>query len=191
MILSLYLYDLFKIFSVYSILSIILFFCSLPIILHLQTLPWKNVKFFTSPVLGFSVLSSYLYITLSFWNLPTAMVVLFLLLIFHNLYYYQKFANFSFSQQHVIVIIVLFFLYLFLLSIYYFNNTLAIVVPNQDEEYFVEFVDSIWATPQGWRFNLAGSHLETGWDSNYWSHFAGPLHGSTPSRLYSWSGTTY
>lgn len=91
------------------------------------------------------------------------MVVLFLLLMFHNLYYYQKFANFSFSQQHVIVVIVLFFLYLFLLSIFYFNNTLAIVVPNQDEEYFVEFVDSIWATPQGWRFNLAGSHLETGW----------------------------
>lgn len=54
-------------------------------------------------------------------------------------------------------------LYVLLLSVFLINNTLAIVVPNQDEEYFVEFVDSIWATPQGWRFNLAGSHLETGW----------------------------
>src|SRR5438132_1689522 len=40
---------------------------------------------------------------------------------------------------------------------------LAPLVPNQDDEYFVDSVDYMWHTPHGLRLNLGGGRIETGW----------------------------
>ncbi|CAA9262811.1 MAG: Serine phosphatase RsbU, regulator of sigma subunit [uncultured Chloroflexi bacterium] len=43
------------------------------------------------------------------------------------------------------------------------QGSLALLIPNQDDEFFVEVVDGFWAHTAGWRTGAGSFRIETGW----------------------------
>ena len=141
----------------------------MPMALWLQARKWSEYSILSAPLLGWSILTSWCYFSLSFMTFGPALLLLsatlaMILVIWRVSVSTLRGEAGARATRHILYSLVfIFFGCVIYLLPYFSQQTLSIVVPNQDEEYFVEIADMFWASPQGSRLRMTGYHLETGW----------------------------
>lgn len=141
----------------------------MPMALWLQARKWSEYSILSAPLLGWSILTSWCYFSLTFLTFGPALLLLCVMLVGILIIWrvgvstLRGEAGARVTRHILYSLLFIIFGYVTYLLPYFSQQTLSIVVPNQDEEYFVEIADMFWASPQGSRLKMTGYHLETGW----------------------------
>ena len=141
----------------------------MPMALWLQTRKWSAYSILAAPLLGWGILTAWCFFFLSYITFGPALILLFVglagLLVTWRLGVstLRDEATLLMTRHGLRAVGLILLVYPIYLAPYFFQQTLSTVIPNQDEEYFVEIADMFWASPQGSRLATTGYHLETGW----------------------------
>lgn len=141
----------------------------LPLALWLSEKAWSRYALLAAPLFGWTILTAWCYAWLTYLTFAPSLAILVAVVstalaprVARRGIPARRWVG-SLKPRHAIYVLITLAYWAAVLAPYLYHSTLAITVPNQDEEYFVEVADMFWAFPQGSRFQVGGYHLETGW----------------------------
>ena len=133
---------------------------------------WQEFRFALVPLVGWSVYAIVSYILLPIFSLRQSLIIIGIISTAVNAIALAVFIRRKQSWRRIAPHMALRVLglavansaiFFVLLLPHIYHQSLAVLPPNQDDEYFVELTDRMWSTPQGLRLAFGDYIIERGW----------------------------
>ncbi|CAB4880940.1 unannotated protein [freshwater metagenome] len=133
---------------------------------------WREFRFALVPLVGWSVYVIFCYILLPIFSLRQSLIIIGIISTVVNTIALAVFVGRKHSWRRIAPHMALRVLglaiansaiFFVLLLPHIYHQSLAVLPPNQDDEYFVELTDRMWSGPQGLRLAFGDYIIERGW----------------------------